>query len=173
MALIVEDGTGIDNANGYIDEAYFIAYLTDRGRTPIITTVPIEAAIVSATDFVEAKWLTGRLSVLGAPVSETQGLSLPSAFCPIDAGERATLVFLNAIVLYAEYIAVLTNSFYSTQLETGPVKVLESKVGPIEEKTEYDTARATSGGTFQKVPDADLLIKRFLGISTSNQLIRN
>lgn len=61
MAVIVENGTGIASANAYVSPAYVTAYLTDRNRaTENGWTSPegVEesAAVVEATDFIEARF---------------------------------------------------------------------------------------------------------------------
>ena len=61
MTVVVENGTGIASANSYVAPAYVTAYLTDRNRaTENGWTDPEgvaeQAAVVEATDFVEARF---------------------------------------------------------------------------------------------------------------------
>lgn len=61
MTMIVEDGTGVVGANSYATEAEVLAYLTDRDRQEenswnTSTSPQREAAIVTATDFIEQRW---------------------------------------------------------------------------------------------------------------------
>ncbi|WP_306150736.1 DnaT-like ssDNA-binding protein [Roseovarius sp. MMSF_3281] len=55
MALTVEDGTGLSNANAFVSLAEFKAFCDLRGHS--YTTDPlIEQAIVRATDFMSNSW---------------------------------------------------------------------------------------------------------------------
>jgi hypothetical protein len=61
MTIVVEDGTGIFNANGYISLAYASEYLSLRGRSlennwAGRSISDKEAAIISATDYIESRW---------------------------------------------------------------------------------------------------------------------
>ena len=56
--LIIEDGSGVKDANGYIDEAFALEYLTNRGREVEngwsgLTSDQQKAAIIAATDYIE------------------------------------------------------------------------------------------------------------------------
>jgi len=168
MAFVLEDGTGIDGANSYVSSDFYKDYVKDRGRTTTLGGSAINALLIQATDMVEARWLC---KVTEDPLSETQGLTLPTANCEV------TDVLRSAIVLYAEHIANPDNSLFSTQSERGPVSKERSKVGPIEEEFEYDTTKSRVGTTYQKIPTADLQMKKFLrsiGLSGfSKQVIRN
>lgn len=61
MALILETGTGIPNANAYASVAFVTGYLTDLGRQTEnswdSSSVPQqEAAIVAATSYIDTRW---------------------------------------------------------------------------------------------------------------------
>ena len=61
MAFTIEDGTGVAGANAYITAADTTAYLVDRGRKDenswgTAGTNAQNAAIVSATDYIERRW---------------------------------------------------------------------------------------------------------------------
>lgn len=61
MTMIIEDGTGVVEANAYTSEAEVDAYLTDRNRQTenswsTVATAVKEAAIIAATDFIERRW---------------------------------------------------------------------------------------------------------------------
>lgn len=74
MAIIVEDGTGLADAQAYIDEAYFTAYLTERNiLDPSWTNVKIEGAIVAAAQ----DWIDGEHDFAGDQLTETQALKFP------------------------------------------------------------------------------------------------
>ena len=67
MALIVEDGTGIEDANGLITVAFADSYFADRGASAWGGTDEVKGiAIIKATDYMELmfgeRW-KGSLSV--------------------------------------------------------------------------------------------------------------
>lgn len=76
MALVVEDGTGKPNANSYAGLTAANDYCTLRGITSwgLLTTGDKEAALINATDYLEA---TYRSAWKGYRVGPTQALSWP------------------------------------------------------------------------------------------------
>jgi hypothetical protein len=61
MALIIETGAGVRNANAYVNAAYVTSYLTARNRQTengwaAATDAVKEAAIVAATDYVDKRF---------------------------------------------------------------------------------------------------------------------
>lgn len=62
MALIVEDGTGVANANTYADVAFVRAYALARGTALSSDNDAVSAHILRAMDYLESKRL-GLLSV--------------------------------------------------------------------------------------------------------------
>lgn len=79
MTLITEDGTGVSGGNGYTTKAFVDAYFVDRDNAAWTGTDTVkDAAIVDATDFIDARW---GLRFLGN-----------KQFQDISAG-RATLTF--------------------------------------------------------------------------------
>ena len=61
MAFMIEDGSGVVNANAYVTEAFALTYLTDRNRETentwsTRTSAIRQAAIIAATDYIETRW---------------------------------------------------------------------------------------------------------------------
>jgi hypothetical protein len=59
MAFVLEDGTGVANANAYIDVAFADSYHTDRFNiawTDQDDQALMEAAIIKATDYLDYRW---------------------------------------------------------------------------------------------------------------------
>lgn len=82
MTLVVENGTGLSNANSYASVATANAYATLRGLTAWTGTDAVkESALVRATDYLEA---TYRNDWQGNRVSATQALSWPRANVMVD-----------------------------------------------------------------------------------------
>lgn len=71
--FILEDGTGIENANAYITILECKAYWTDRSIDYTgLTDAQIQTAIINATQFID-----GRYSFKGFPTTVIQGLMFP------------------------------------------------------------------------------------------------
>lgn len=59
MTLLVEDGSGVRDANAYSDVQFVIDYLTERNRGTNYLAAPLaeqEAAVISGTDYLENKY---------------------------------------------------------------------------------------------------------------------
>lgn len=61
MALVIEDGSGVAQANGYASLSYILNYLTERNRQTenswsTATTAIQEAHAIAATDYIEGRW---------------------------------------------------------------------------------------------------------------------
>ena len=61
MSLIIEDGSGVLNANSYNSLAFILAYLTTRNRNTesswdTLTTAAQEGHAIAATDFIESRF---------------------------------------------------------------------------------------------------------------------
>lgn len=90
MAFIVEDGTGLSNANAYVSVADADSYNSDRGNTlwSDLSTQEKEQAIVRATDYMVQVY---RLRWKGYRVLPTQALDMPRSFMIIDDFQYAGL----------------------------------------------------------------------------------
>ena len=76
MTIIVEDGTGLDNAESYSSVAEADAYFTKRGvvRWDDATTQQKEIALINATETID---LLFGLVFIGVKLKETQALQFP------------------------------------------------------------------------------------------------
>lgn len=75
MAIIVEDGSIVANANSYVSEADLLAYAVARGVTLQANT---EILLIKAMDYIES------LNFIGIKVQSTQPLQWPRANVYID-----------------------------------------------------------------------------------------
>lgn len=75
MAIVVEDGTGVANANSYVSEADLTAYATSRGIT---LTGDEEELLIKAMDYIES------LSYIGIRWTRDQALQWPRVDVLID-----------------------------------------------------------------------------------------
>lgn len=72
MALVVEDGTGLTNAESYIDVAFADAYFLKRGNTEWDLIINKESRIVLAMDYIENNY-----TYQGTKLVSTQALQFP------------------------------------------------------------------------------------------------
>jgi hypothetical protein len=94
MALIVENGTGLIDANSYITVAYADTYHSNRGNSAwaTLTTTVKEQLLVKSTDYIEQVY---RLRWLGYRHTEEQALSFPR-----DEVPRRDFTYLNQFSFY-------------------------------------------------------------------------
>ncbi len=169
MALVIEDGTGLATANSFVDEAYVTAYLTDRGREAengwdTITTAEKEAAMVKATDYIESRF-EGRW--VGTRLGATQALSWPrqdayNSYGFLLASDELPVALQKATSEYA--IRAVTADLRPdpvVNVSGGSVVMAKTKVGPIEETTQYSEGSYGAGVT-KPYPAADKLVTSLL-----------
>jgi hypothetical protein len=94
MSLIVENGTGLANAESYISVADADTYHSNRGNTAwaSLTTGVKEQSLRKATDYIEQVY---RLRFLGYRHTEAQALSFPR-----DEVQRRDFTYLNQFSFY-------------------------------------------------------------------------
>ena len=71
MALVVEDGTGVANADSYVSVADFESWATKRGYLLPPAEADVESLLYKACDFIERKRFIGEVEFT------SQGLSFP------------------------------------------------------------------------------------------------
>ena len=97
MALIVEDGTGVADANSYLDQTTFEDYAESRGYdiSAYSDDEQIEAALIRATDWIDA---TYRSRWPGVRSNGTdQGLMWPRKAGSISYGEFYASSYLTTV----------------------------------------------------------------------------
>lgn len=166
MALTVEDGSGVADADTYIDLTYASAYHTKRGHTAwaAASTGEQEIALVRATDYIETRW-GSRFKGYPEFAETPQALSFPRVLLRDRHGLLVEGVPENLKRAQAEYAlraleaALLPDPSVS---DSGlPVARERSKVGPIEEETEYQTS-GTAPVVLRPYPAADLLLQDYI-----------
>ena len=73
MALIIEDGSQVANANSFVTDAEYTAYATLKGFTVGATVELREIELLRSVDYIEGL----EQSMQGTRASSTQGLSFP------------------------------------------------------------------------------------------------
>jgi hypothetical protein len=128
MTFVVENGTGLINANSYASVAAADAYATLRGITAWTGTNTVkESALVRATDYLEA---TYREAWRGYRYTGTQALSWPRSNVEVDLfpvpSDIVPVAVVNACIELA--IRALTESLLDDQGQ----KVRRERVDVIE-----------------------------------------
>lgn len=167
MALIVEDGTIVEDANSYVTLEEARAYALERGLT--LPALPeegqvdaLEALLISAVDYLEGK----RVEYKGEKVSELQELQFPRDNVYIDGFLLASDAIPKVLKQAQIKLAVIAHSGVALEpVRSGPA-VIRKKVGPIE--TEY-----SEGSTFRPaMPAVDALLAPLLNCGHTLRVIR-
>jgi len=137
MAFVVEDSTGVPDANAYIDIPFFREYFGDRGVTFTEDDTVIQTWIVQGTDYIETVF---GWRLVGTKKTEEQGLHFP-----------ATLAYARDGTLIADDVIPLSLmracAEYARRAKAGPlmpdptvsaegyhVVTTRKKIGPIEKE---------------------------------------
>lgn len=83
--LIIEDGTGVANANSYVDVAYLDIYAADRGLTIPTADTDKEIFLLKAMDYLEGR----RAEYQGSKSVATQSLQWPRQLVQVDCSDVA------------------------------------------------------------------------------------
>jgi hypothetical protein len=163
MSFVVEDGTGVTNANSYAAVDDFKDYHNERGNDIAgLGTSQIQKLLIKATDYIERRW---GMFFLGAREFDDQVLSFPRQDLLDDLGNDIVGIPNNLIYATSEYaLLVNTQELFITPTvnETGfTVKSSRIKVGPIEEALEYATG-SSFAATLRDFPMADSLLRAYV-----------
>jgi len=121
--LIVENGTGLSNADSYIDVDYADAYFLKRGITQWASLTNKESLIIRAMDYIENNY-----SYKGTKLVSTQALQFPRL---IDGEIVYPIALKNAVCELA------LKSNVEDLLQDISKSVISEKVGELEVK--YDS----------------------------------
>lgn len=156
MALIIENGTGLPDANSYVSIEEADAYLGARNLTNWTgqSEEVKEAALINATDYLN---LTYGHRIAGIPLSIAQSMIFPTTrylVVPTQV-KKATMELA--------YYSLSEPLFKRDQEEVRNVLVQKvERIGPLTESTTYDR-NVKYGNTAVRVPAAHALMKAFLG----------
>jgi hypothetical protein len=172
MALIVEDGTGLANAESFISVAAADTYHANRGNTVWAGADAVkEAALRRATDFMQQTFRTRWKSFR---VTSTQALDWPRAWvelpdAPYGYGSFAAYVPNNVVPTEVKNAcAELALAALSENLNPALDRTTSKEtVGPI--SVEYDE----SSPEYKRYRNVDMLLAPYLtGSSVSVGLVR-
>lgn len=159
MAFIVEDGTGLAEANSYASEAEFEAYCEANGLT---FTGDVETALVRATAWIDARYgarypgtrKLGRAQGLGWPRSyacDAAGEEIPDDEVPVEIRRAAAAAALRELASPGSLAPDVAGG--------GTVKRTRKKLGSMETETEY----ADGAASRPKFPEIDGLLAGLIG----------
>lgn len=151
MTIIVEDGSGVPNANSYASVDDLRAYAEARGHTFVEDRA--EAALLSAMDYVESQ------SFVGTPVYATQW---PRRHVVDRDGRRYADNMIPRAIVQAQMIGAVAEMAGTSLWPVVPANargaIRERKVGPI--TTVYAVARDAS--STPRVPLLDAYLAAFI-----------
>lgn len=170
MAITVEDGTGLPNADALISVAYADSYHTTRGNTTWTgTDADKEKAIVRATFYLTDSfdWLgnkvNARSQALAFPrygLTDEEGYAVASDAVPDEIQRACAELALRELV---------TPGTLTPDVTAGDA-VKREKIGQIE--VEYVSSRTDAASQRPQISIVGPLIKPFLnGGATSNRLV--
>ena len=143
MALIVEDGTGMADAEAYVSVADATTYCTHHGLTAWTGADAVkEVALRNATQYLDTQYIYKSEKVLSS-----QALEFPRAYWDWTDPE---IVRLKAACCELA-VKALSGALYS---EVSAQETIKVKVGPIEK-----TTRPSSSDGQKKYPNVEALIR--------------
>jgi len=134
MSIIVENGTGLSNAQCYCTYAEYLAAVTELGLSHTQTEAQTEPAIVSAAK----RWIDGQHDFAGEKLVSTQALKFPR---DRDIGLPAEIVRANALAAWYHLQGALLVD--TTAIPTsGDVVSIRKKLDVLETDTQYQSGTA-------------------------------
>lgn len=165
MTIVVEDGTGLSDANAYVSVDYINTYATQRNNanwTGIDSKK--EGAIITATQYIDATFdFKGTLS------STTQALSFPRTDVYDKDGRLLSGVPERIKQACAELAMVAISQSLIASPETAAVKRKKIKAGSVETETEYAVAGASSSA-LSPAPFVDRLLSDLIDTGSTSSL---
>jgi len=162
MALIVEDGTGLDNADSYVSRADADTYVTNHGNESEWTSASDDdkdRALRIATAWLDGRyagrWKGWRLR------GNLQALDWPRDNVIDNEGYYLSYDELPAEIVIATIVAAVTHLTSSTPLNApnagGTIAAERSKVGELEHEVKYASSEQTE---LLSIPEIDRLLAR-------------
>jgi hypothetical protein len=170
MAFVVEDGTGVANANSYATVEYFRAYFEERGNevaAAIGDDLDIQKLLIRATDYIELVF--GRYYI-GDMYALSQSLSWPRMYASPYTNNVIPINLQKATVEYALRAndgpllpdpSVDANGFASV--------VTKKVIGPIEK--EFAVMGGGRGRLVRSYPVPDALMATLLRAGTAGKRV--
>lgn len=159
MGIIVEDGTGVADANALCSVAFADAYFTDRAIVAWTGSQSTkESALIRATDYIETRY--GK-RFIGDKADEDQALSWPRWYADPAAENEVPISIKKACAEYAlRALTTILAPDPTTDASGRPVTSTREVVGPIETETKF--AFNANVVLLKPYPAADMLLKGWL-----------
>lgn len=156
MAIIVENGTGLSNAQCYCTYAQYHAVVTELGLQHSHSEEQTEPAIVSAAK----RWIDGQHDFAGSKLVTTQAMKFPTD----RDGLPADIVRANALAAWYHLQGALLVNTVSIPAN-GEVISIRKKLDVLETETQYQPGTAQF---YSRILPADLenLLAPYLKQST-------
>ena len=154
MALIVEDGTGIADANSYVSEQELTDYLLDRGLDLSRGADPV-ALIIRAMDYIESKDYRGSKTHVG------QALKFPREGVHLDGEEVAKTSVPKLVKMAVCQLAYDANSQDLMPTLDGKVIARERVEGAVD--VSYDANLSSPYAVFTQ---AEALLSKFYSVGS-------
>jgi hypothetical protein len=171
MSIIVEDGTGLENANSYASVEGATIYFEERKNNSWpIDNIARGAALIKATDYIDARFGN---QFIGFPKTNKQSLQWPRIKTNRFGESEIPLILKRACFEYAVRAA---NGPLIPDIElTNGVAVFANrkKVGPLEKS--FSAVQRGFGSSIEMFPPwpmADLLMRDLLIYMRQGEVIR-
>lgn len=174
MTIVVEDGTGLANADAFVSVAWFRAWADARGKANIdFTDEEIEQAIVRASDYLSESfaWAGYRLNERGAAggrqalawprvgVTDKSGYGLPSDEVPAEVQKATAEIVVKELASPGAMAPV-----YNAQ-----ERVKSERFGSV--AFEYDMSNTSAHSARPVILAVMDLIGEFLAAGASNSIV--
>lgn len=158
MAFVVEDGTGLDNANSYSSVEDADTYFADRANAvwAALGTPAKQARLILATDYMDqlygARYKSCALTetqALGFPREDFDGIPVKMKYACAEYALRAETPLAPDPVLDPAGVAMVTTKI---------------KAGPVEQQfaTAAGTSQAAAVQILRPYPGADMYMREFI-----------
>lgn len=162
ITIVVEDGSGVANANSYVSVADARVYAANRGTELPLDDNEVAAMLIRATDYLEAQ----ECRYQGKRTSPTQALAWPRTGVFLNCDEVPSNVIPKSLIAAQTQLAMAINAGFDLQPNISPQDyVTREKVGPIE--TEY--ADPVAVGIMPTFTAANALLAPLFGECASNK----
>jgi hypothetical protein len=182
MALVVEDGTGLEDSNSYATVEEFVEYFTDRGDAAAIaaTEADITAGLILATDYIDKRFgarFIGEMAVTEANDFEyDQSLEYPRYDSPNAAWDYDDDTGTGVIPRTLKYACIeyANRARPSLTAPLAPDPAVDAsgvamvttmqKAGPVEQRfaTAAGSSNAATVNILRSYPAADMYLKDLL-----------
>lgn len=162
ITIVVEDGTGVANANSYQTVANARLYAENRGIELPTDDDEVAAMLIRSTDYLEAQ----ACRYQGKPTSSTQVLQWPRTGVFLNCDEVPSNVIPKSLISAQAALVMAINAGFDLQPNVSPQDyVIREKVGPID--TEY--ADPTAVGIMPTFTGVNALLAPLFGECASNK----